>query len=384
MENITARKIAECALNRIFGFEPRIGHSLVEYAGSPEEVFRLDRDTIRDAMGPYWKFISQICPAALESAERELERLARDEIVFIGSEEEGYPELLRECEDRPIGLYLKSEDSAGNIFGRRPAIAIVGTRDMTPYGEEWCRDFVECLARTTSRPVIISGLAFGVDITAHRAALDHGLPTVAVMATGIDKVYPRNHIHTADRMVSTDGCALLTDYPPGTSPLPIHFMRRNRIIAGLADQVVLVESRVKGGGMMTARLAHSYNRDVFALPGRIDDARSQGCNMLIREKVAEPAGEAGDLVRMMGLGDGSSTKRRGPESILAERYPEAIGKTMEEMVSIVRAIIRNRGIDIEGIRNVTGLPYSTVAGVTELLCADGIIGMDLLGRCRFL
>ena len=125
--------------------------------------------------------------------------------------------------------------------------------------------------------MIVSGLALGVDITAHAAALEGGLPTVGVSPVGIDDVYPRRHVPFVERMCATPGCALVTDYPPGTFPAAFSFIRRNRIIAGLAGSTVLIESRIKGGGMITARLAAGYGRDVFAVPGRIDDIRSQGC-----------------------------------------------------------------------------------------------------------
>ena len=381
---IDIRKKAACALNRIFGFEPRLGLSLIEYAGSPEAVFGMDREMVRQAMGPYWKYISQICPSSLDSAGKELDRVYDSGGSFIGMGEEGYPTLLSECEDPPIGLYVRSVDDPADIFGRRPAIAIVGTRDMSPYGEGWCRDFIECLSSLPEKPLIISGLAYGVDITAHRAALDKGLPTIAVMATGIDSVYPRNHIHTADRMAQTPGCALVTDYPVGTSPLAIHFMRRNRIIAGLSESVILVESRIRGGGMITARLGNSYNRSVYALPGRIDDIRSQGCNLLIREKIAEATGSVEELVAAMGLGRPGRRQGKDPGSLIALAFPEASPGLREELTAVATTVKGHRGIDIGGIKDETGMSHGDVAGLLEMLCAGGIISMDLLGQCRFM
>lgn len=384
METFTREKIATCALNRIFGFEPRLGHALICFAGSAEAVFDMDSTQIREAMGPYWKYISQIVPQALEQAENELDGVYEDGSIFIGIGEDEYPSILKECDDPPIGLYIRSDCSPSEIFGNRPAVAIVGTRDMSPYGQDWCRRLVECLSRAEIRPVIVSGLAYGVDITAHQAALDYGLPTIAAMATGIDSVYPHRHIQTADRMVSTYGCALVTDYPVGTSPLAIHFMRRNRIIAGLSNSVILVESKVKGGGMITARLASSYNRDVYALPGRIDDIRSQGCNMLIRQKLAEPADSPEEMVERLRLGDPVAARKKEPLAVIEERYGEMDKERMEEFKAVASAIGRRRGADIEEIRQMTGLKHGAIAGILETLAADGIISMDLLGHCSFL
>lgn len=384
METFTKEKIAACALNRIFGFEPRLGHALISYAGSAEAVFHLDKEEIRSAMGPYWKYINLIGNEALEQAEAELEGIHEDGSSFIAYNEDAYPSILKECDDPPIGLYFRSDDLPSQVFGRRPSVAVVGTRDMSQYGQDWCRRMVECMAKAPARPVVVSGLAFGIDITAHEAALDNGLPTIAVMATGIDAVYPHRHIHTADRMVSSAGCALVTDYPAGTSPLAIHFMRRNRIIAGLSESIILVESKVKGGGMITARLGSSYNRDIYALPGRIDDLRSQGCNMLIRDKIAEPAGSPEEMVERLGLGNMEPQRKKDVRSVISETYRGLSGDSLEEFVSVATAIRRRRGADIEEIKMMTGLKHGTVAGIIEMLASDGIISIDLLGHCSYI
>lgn len=376
-------KIAICALNRIFGFEPRIGHSLLEYTGSATSIFDMDRDSLRAILGPYAKYLGQICPKTLEEAEDELEDCEDEGASFLGVNEGGYPAMLRECEDAPIGLYLRAESSPEEIFSARPAIAIVGTRDMSQYGQSWCRDLLECISGAKIKPLIVSGLAFGIDITAHEAALRYGIPTVAVMATGIDSIYPSRHTGTADRMASTPGCALVTDYPRGTSPLPLHFLRRNRIIAGLSDSIILVESRVKGGGMMTARLGSSYNRDVYALPGRVDDIRSQGCNHLIREKLAEPVADLEDFVRMLGLEEGKTIRKKCTRDIILQCFSDMDPAEIEKLVSLTEIIRSSRGITAEEIALKTGWKSHEVSGLTGILAAEGIICMDLLGHCSF-
>jgi DNA processing protein len=241
---------------------------------------------------------------------------------------------------------------------------------------------VHSLGTCPEKPAIISGLAIGVDICAHRTALDAGLPTIAVMATGPESVYPVRHTDFAERLCSTAGCALVTDYPPGTSPLPVHFLRRNRIIAGLSEATVLIESKIKGGGMMTARLADSYNRSIFALPGRVNDLRSQGCNHLIKSRIATPIISIPDFLKELGI----RTVRRQSQEQETEQLGRLYGSTLPEekilqMGNILLAIRRERGITVEDIAEQTGLGYALTSQLTSMLETDGIITRDLLQRC---
>lgn len=379
MKNIK-EKACLCALNRIFGFEPKIALALIANLGSAENVFSLDAKELDRITGPYFKYKGQICPQAVEQAEEELLRLERQGIRFCGYTEDDYPSLLRECEDAPAGLYIRSASPIKDLW--KESISIVGTRDISPYGREWCTRIVDAAAGTPDRPLIVSGLALGTDIEAHRAALNRGLPTIGVMATGPDSIYPLRNRDTAERMAATPGCALLTDYPPGTAPLAIHFLRRNRIIAGLSRSTILIESKIKGGGMATCRLAFSYNRDVYALPGRIDDLRSQGCNCLIREKIAEPITSVDTLMSSLGL---KSISRRGRESFM-ERLTDCYGKTIPadkigRMNDILQSIRTERGITLEEISRKTRLGYGLVSEMTGMLEIEGFICIDLLQRC---
>ena len=240
---------------------------------------------------------------------------------------------------------------------------------------------VKAMALTGENPPIISGLALGVDITAHRTALDNGLPTIAVMATGPDDIYPYRHRYDAEKIISAPGSALITDYPPGTAPLAVHFLRRNRIIAGLSKSVLLIESKAKGGGLMTCRLAFSYNRDIYALPGRADDLRSEGCNELIRKKIAEPITSLGALADSLGM---KIKKAPAPsisnrlESIYGGRIPdEDIGL----MFSIIMEIRRTRGIAVDELSENLGIGFVKTMELTGMLEIDGIITIDLLRRC---
>lgn len=170
----------------------------------------------------------------------------------------------------------------------RPRVAIIGTRDMSAQGKEYTIQIVSALAEWTDKPVIISGLAFGIDAIAHRAALQAGLPTVAVVATGLDKVYPYCHTGLAEDITSSEGSGILTQFPDKTEPLAFNFLYRNRTLALLCDAVIVVESKTKGGAMVTGKLAFDWDIPVYAVPGRPDDIRSRGCNELIHNKVAEP------------------------------------------------------------------------------------------------
>ena len=203
------------------------------------------------------------------------------------------------------------------------------------------------------------------------------------MATGPDAIYPSRHVPLADNIFRSEGSALVTDYPPGTAPLAVHFLRRNRIIAGLSEATVLVESKIKGGGMMTARLAYSYNREVYALPGRVDDLRSQGCNDLIRRKIAEPITSEKHLLESLGL----TARRKSPASSLTSRiistYGDALSsEQIDTMTGIIKVIMNRRGITVDELPGATGIDYRTVAELTGILEIDGFICIDLLKRCR--
>lgn len=369
-------------MNRIFGFEPKIGHSIISHLGCASEAFRLSEKEVSLLLGPYSKYKGRLNRRVLEDAAEELETLSRQDISFTGFTEQDYPELLADCEDAPLGLYVRSRTPAGRLFAPGRRIAVVGTRDISPYGQEWCSRIVKGLGTSPERPAVISGLALGTDICAHREAVASGLPTIAVMATGPDAVYPYRHREFAEELASTEGCALITDYPPGTAPLAIHFLRRNRIIAGLSEATVLVESRIKGGGMMTARLAFSYNREVYALPGRVDDPRSQGCNHLIKEKVAEPVDSVEGLLNGLGIRAGRGGAKVSDMELISEAFgPSADKETLAELKIMVETIRKNRGMNLDDLSVRTGLGYSRTMTLAGMLEMKGIISMDLLQRC---
>ncbi len=411
---ITEERAALCALNRIFGFEPRIGRALAEGFGREgfgrvSDVFRLGEDGRRELLGPFSKYAGSLVPRSLDEAGKELEWCRERGISFTGITEPDYPERLRECEDAPVGLYCRCGGNISETLGQPHQIAVVGTRNLTPYGREWCEKIIGKLADTGEKPVIVSGLAYGTDICAQENALRCGLSTVGVMATGPERIYPGAHRKFAEGLCSTPGCALVTDYPPGTVPVAVNFIRRNRIIAGLSDAVILVESAIKGGGMITARQGFSYDRDILAVPGRNDDPRSQGCNLLIRENVAQLIDSEDSLVRLLNLTAGKKRKRFSPEKIAA-RYgsadicggtggtgsPDDADRTdsacrtgssggtdiVGQMTRILRIIHDRPGIALDEVADSAGLGYGRTADLVGRLECDGLVHTDLMNCCR--
>lgn len=380
MENIE-EKACLCALNRIFGFEPKTGLDLISHLGSASGIFRMREDELDGILGPFSRHRGKICRKAMDEAAEELTSLSAKGIHFCGITEKSYPSLLKECEDAPIGLYVRSDTDTSELW-TESSLAVVGTRDISPYGKEWCRRLVNGLALTDRQPAIISGLALGTDIEAHKTALEAGLPTIAVMATGPDSIYPFRHRETAERIASTPGCALVTDYPPGTAPLAINFLRRNRIIAGLSRATILVESKIRGGGMATCRLAFSYHREVYALPGRVDDIRSQGCNELIKRQIAEPITSLSSLVSDLGMKVLDSSAKTDGIAELRQYYRNRIGEEDLSLIcAIVNAIRKKRAVTAEELAGLLKADYSRITVLTGILEIDGFISKDLLQRC---
>lgn len=369
-------RTALCALNKVLGYVPAAGHALLERLGSAAAVFRAPGETLREALGLHREFSDQLDGALLEWAGGELERIRAGGFRFIGFGDEDYPELLSECPDPPLGLYFNGTSAPTEVFDLRPCIAVVGTRDLSPYGREWCRKLVEAMSEATVSPCIVSGLAFGADGVAHRTALECGLPTVGVMATGIEKIYPWQHTELAAQMVRTPGCAVLTDYPTGCSPVALNFIRRNRIIAGLSRATLVIESKSKGGSLITARYACDYNRDVYALPGRVGDLRSEGCNSLLRHRMADIITDPEDLVERLGLGKPARRRKAGLESLLTRKYGPG-----SPLVALGLLVKGRPGITLEEIARETGWSWPEVMERAGELEADGLLETDLLQRC---
>lgn len=227
----------------------------------------------------------------LERAETELQFMDRYGIKPVPFGTTGYPKRLLHCHDAPAMLYFKG---AGD-YQQQHVLSIVGTRAPTPYGRDWLTATIEELA--PFRPLVVSGLAYGIDTIAHRQSLKHDLSTIGVLAHGLDRIYPHANKSLAKEMMERGG--LLTEFMSGTTPDAQHFPQRNRIVAGISDAVIVVETGRKGGSMITADIANSYHKEVFALPGRVTDEKSSGCLRLIQDHRAQPVTCAKDIIEAL-------------------------------------------------------------------------------------
>jgi DNA processing protein len=298
-------KLYEVALVMLPGIGAVLAKQLVSYCGSAEQVFRTPRGRLLKVPGIGEKIAESLLqPAeALRRAEAELAKAEREGASLRFYTDPDYPTRLREQADAPALLYAQ-----GNAdLGAARTLAIVGTRKATEYGRQVTDQVVEGLKKYN--PLIVSGLAYGIDICAHRAALKHGLSTVGVLGSGLDVVYPHAHRGTAAQMLAHGG--LLTEYPFGTAPDAPHFPSRNRIIAGLADAVLVVEAAASGGALITAEIADGYHREVFAVPGSLHSPTSEGCHWLIRNHKAHLVTSADDLAYLMQWETGSAPAKAG-------------------------------------------------------------------------
>ena len=226
--------------------------------------------------------------------------------------DDDYPQRLRECDDAPIVLYYKGSAN----LNQSHVVDIVGTRHCTTYGQDLVHHFVDDLRRLVPDVLIVSGLAYGIDICAHRSALENGYETVGVLAHGLDQIYPPRHRDTAIEMLKQGG--LLTEYMSQTEALPNNFRQRNRIVAGMSDATILVESAYKGGGLITCRIAQEYGRDVFAFPGAVGMPASEGCNKMIRDNMAALITSAEDFLAFVGW----QTTATHPDTVERQLFPD--------------------------------------------------------------
>ena len=320
------------------------------------------RDILPDASDKLVNAI-QNCDEARKRAEVELEYDIRYGIEPITMNDDRYPQRLKDCDDAPLMLFYKGN---ANLNQQR-VINIVGTRHCTPYGEDLIRRFISDLKQLSPRVLIVSGLAYGVDIVAHRQALACGYETIGVLAHGLDDLYPRQHRETAARMIEQGG--LLTEFLTQTNADKINFVRRNRIVAGMSDACILVESAAHGGGLITCEISQAYNRDVFAFPGRIGDAYSEGCNNLIRSNGAMLITSASDFVKDMGWQDDSKLMRAKQQGIERSLFPDL---SAEEQ-AIVDVLSRNNDLQINMISVQSGIDISRLTVLLFQLEMKGLI-----------
>ena len=278
---------------------PGIGHigakHLIGGMGNAVDVFRLRKEIPERIPEVSQRVIEALdCPQAVLRAEQEYEFIRKNRISCLSFHDEAYPSRLRECEDAPVVLFFKGNADLNSLH----ILNMVGTRNATDYGTQICASFLRDLKALCSDVLVVSGLAYGIDIHAHREALANELPTVGVLAHGLDRIYPHVHRKTAVDMLEKGG--LLTEFLSGTNPDRHNFISRNRIVAGMCDATIVIESAEKGGSLITAELAEGYHRDCFAFPGRMSDEYSKGCNRLIRDNKASLLLSAEDFVQAMG------------------------------------------------------------------------------------
>lgn len=284
-----------CALSKVFAYKCAAGRRLLEHFGGPDAVFAARREELLAVLPGGAAYIDQLSDSGLMAwAEREAAWAATAGIRLLGLGTAGYPRRLSACDDAPLLLYCKGP---ADLDAPR-SLAVVGTRKCSWHGREACRRLVGALSGLDEKPLIVSGLALGIDGCAHRAALENGLPTVAVLPCGLDEIYPRQHAELSGK-ISECG-ALLSDFARGTAPVAFTFLRRNRIIAALSDAVLLAESYRRGGGLITMSLAASYGRDTFAVSGRLSDPSFEGCNRLIERQEAVLVADENTIPRTMG------------------------------------------------------------------------------------
>ena len=280
------------ALLKIEGVGDIVAKKLLNHCGSAEKIFQTKSSFLSAIDGIGQVLIKKLKDKSVfKLAESELKFIQDNTINLLYYQDENYPNRLKHCIDAPVLMF-----ASGNLnFNNRKIISIVGTREITSYGTEFCKKLIEDLAPLN--PIIVSGFAYGVDIVAHKTAMDCNLQTIGVIAHGLNQVYPKVHKKYVAKMEENGG--FLTEFWSTSNPEKENFVKRNRIVAGISEATIVIESAEKGGSLITANLANDYNRDVFAVPGRISDKFSQGCNNLIKTQRANLLTSAADLIYIL-------------------------------------------------------------------------------------
>lgn len=338
------------ALTRMTGFNQATALHLYQSLGSGKAVYEQRQD-----LGNW--------DEALRRAAAEMEFIEKNGIQALTLNDAAYPQRLKECADAPIILYYKGVAD----LNRQHVINIVGTRHCTTYGQDLVRRFVSDLRRMCPDVLIVSGLAYGIDICAHRQALTEGYETVGVLAHGLDQIYPPRHRDTAVEMVRQGG--LLTEYMSQTQALPNNFRQRNRIVAGMSDATILVESAYKGGGLITCRIAQEYGRDVFAFPGAVGAPYSEGCNRMIRNNTAALITSAQDFVEEMRWSERGKMEEVRGKMVEGELFVE-LTEEEEQVVTVLR---KTNDLQLNMIAVQTNIPIGQLTALLFSLEMKGVV-----------
>lgn len=352
--------IHRIALSLLKGIGPVNARNLVAYCGGVEPLFtdKALRRSLRKVPGIGPVLAASILGSqVIKDAEKELGFIRKNKLRALFYLDAGYPARLRQCMDAPVLLFVR-----GNAELDPPrSLSIVGTRSPTENGKKLCEELVEGVA--ASGASIVSGLAYGIDITAHRTALRCGLPTIGCVAHGLDRIYPGEHAATAKEMCGQG--ALVSELTSGSPFAPGNFPARNRVIAGLSDCTIVVESGPKGGSLITADIADSYDREVMAFPGRPSDARSIGCNRLIKQNKAHLVTCAEDVLKLMEWLPQAKKKTPAQAALFTELLPD-------EQV-LVDAIRMQGKIDIDTLCHRSKMPQHKAAGLLLNLEFNGVV-----------
>ncbi|MEP2025854.1 MAG: DNA-processing protein DprA [Reichenbachiella sp.] len=292
------------ALKLTPGIGDVLAKQLISYCGSASAIFKEKKGALLKIPNIGNKTVTALTSASyLSEAEKMITNCEKQKIAVVPYFHPDFPVKLKTVNDAPLLIYTKGKSS----FKNSKMVGIVGTRNATQYGKQITENIAQELV--AHEAVVVSGLAYGIDITAHRAALKNDIPTVAVLAGGLDKIYPSVHKKSALEMLDKDG-GWISEYPPGTKPEAHNFPSRNRIIAGMSEALIVVEAAQKGGALITANIAYSYNREVFAVPGNLEHQYSAGCNALIRSQKANIFTGIRDLEYLLGWEKGDAETKK--------------------------------------------------------------------------
>jgi DNA processing protein len=358
--------MSENSLRYLIGITmiPGIGsitaRKLIAYTGSAEAVFSESKKNLIKIPDIGEKIAKAVAGNdVLKLADKEIEYAEKNDISVYTCFDKSYPTRLKECDDAPLVLYIKGavDLNAQNMLG------VVGTRNATQYGKDCAEKIIKDLSDHGHAPVIVSGLAYGIDIAAHRAAIKNNLPTIGVIAHGLDTLYPASHRQTSKTMMSNGG--LVTEFPTKTIPEKPMFVRRNRIIAGLSDATLVVESGEKGGALITAEYANSYNRDVLAVPGKNTDHYSRGCNNLIKKSKAHLVETAEDIEYIL------NWTRKDQQSKAIQK--ELFATFTDEEQKLIDLLKQQPEIYIDEICFNSGMPVNKVSSLLLNLELNGAV-----------
>lgn len=353
------------ALTRLTNFNFQQALELYKAAGSAQNLYE-HRNEIGDLIeGPTPRLIEALKDwgDAMKRAEAEVKYMEEHKIRAYTLLDDDYPQRLLECADAPLVLYY-----IGNAdLNQTKIISIVGTRQITTYGKDLCRKFIRELHEMCPQVLVVSGLAYGVDICAHRESLANGYNTLAVLAHGLDQIYPYHHRDTAAKMVEHGG--LLTEFMTQTNADKANFVRRNRIVAGCSDATIVVESAAKGGSLITAEIAQSYDRAVFAFPGNIGQPFSEGCNNLIRDNAAGLISNAEDFVKAMGWQNDAIRRQALADGIERQLFPE-LSPEEQKIVSLLQ---QTNDLQLNIISVKTGIAIHQITALLFQLEMKGVV-----------